>query len=212
MDIATAYTRWSASYDEDRNLTRDLDAAATRAVLGDSRFGYVIEAGCGTGKNSKFLAEASGMLLGLDFSIGMLLRAQAAVGGAGAAFVCADLSRCWPCSAGLADLVTFNLVLEHLADLQLPFAEAARVLCPGGQLFVCELHPVRQYLGGQAEFVDGAGDVVRIASHVHHLSDFLQQAGGAGLQLLRIDEWWHEQDVGKPPRLLSMLFVKPFGD
>ena len=43
--------------DEDRNLTRDLDASATAAVLAAHRFAMTIEAGCGTGKNTPFLAS-----------------------------------------------------------------------------------------------------------------------------------------------------------
>ena len=60
-------------------------------------------------------------------------------------FAVADLTKTWPAASGSADLVVGNLVLEHIADLGFIFAEAARCLQPGDQLFFSELHPFRQY-------------------------------------------------------------------
>ena len=55
MNIQDAYTRWSDTYDSDRNLTRDLDHRATRDALTGLRYQNIMELGCGTGKNTAFL-------------------------------------------------------------------------------------------------------------------------------------------------------------
>lgn len=56
-----------------------------------------------------------------------------------------SLYQSWPCKCSTVDLVFENLVLEHIKDLDVFFAEAGRLLTPGGQLFISEYHPFRLY-------------------------------------------------------------------
>jgi malonyl-CoA O-methyltransferase len=204
--VQTAYTQWAATYDTDRNLTRDLDQMVTRAVLGERRYGSILELGCGTGKNTRLLAEIGDHVHALDFSEGMLAQAKAKGFGPNVAFSHADLTQPWPCADRSVDLITGNLVLEHIADLAFVFAEAARTLAPSGQFFVCELHPFKQYLGGRANFQRDAARIEPPA-FVHHISDFLDAAAGAGLTLTSLKEWWHADDQNAPPRLVSFMFA-----
>ena len=55
----------------------------------------------------------------------------------------------WPLDNSSFNFVSGCLVLEHLPDLNPYFAEAGRVIAPGGILLVCELHPMKQILGEQ---------------------------------------------------------------
>ncbi|HET8625803.1 MAG TPA: class I SAM-dependent methyltransferase [Thermomicrobiales bacterium] len=210
MSVREAYDAWAATYDTDRNATRDLDRAATEAALAGVHCGTIIELGCGTGKNTGFLARLGTRVLALDFSPAMLAQARRKVSAVQVAFAVADLTAPWPCAAGAADLVAANLVFEHIAALPFVFGEAYRCLAAGGHLFVCELHPFRQYLGVQARFRRGESDVA-ITAFVHHLSDFLAAAGGAGLTLVELREWWDGGDRGAPPRLVSFLWRKVMG-
>lgn len=205
--IRTAYTQWSATYDTDRNLTRDLDQLATRAVLAERRYRSIVELGCGTGKNTALLAQIGDQVHALDFSAGMLAQARAKGFGAHVRFSEADLTQPWPCADRSADLITGNLVLEHIADLAFIFGEAARVLVPGGQLFISELHPFKQYLGSKAVFQQDQTRV-ELPAFVHHISDFLEAAAGAGFTLASFKEWWHAEDQQTPPRLVSFLFTR----
>lgn len=205
--IQDAYTTWSATYDEDRNRTRDLDEQVTRAAMSGHHFGSIVETGCGTGKNTALLAQIGERVTALDFSAGMLARAREKVQAAHVTFAEADLTQIWPVEDCSADLVVCNLVLEHIENLQFIFAEAARVLLPGGRFFVCELHPFRQYQGTQATFARADGAVL-IDAYVHHVSDFLAAAAASELALVSFKEWWHVEDEGKPPRLASFLFIK----
>ena len=208
MSIQDAYTNWALTYDEDRNRTRDLDRQVTSSTLSDQHVGSIVETGCGTGKNTAFLAQIGDRVTALDFSVGMLARAREKVQAANVTFVETDLTQPWPVVDRSADLVVCNLVLEHIENLHFIFAQAARVLLPGGRFFVCELHPFRQYQGTQATFQRGDGAVL-IDAYVHHISDFLAAAEASDLSLASLKEWWHLEDEGKPPRLASFVFVKP---
>lgn len=212
MTVQAGYDTWAASYDHDRNLTRDLDAQVTRAVVGGQRCAALLELGCGTGKNTALYAGIAGRVLALDFSAAMLRQAVGKHAGphsAAVAFALADLTHPWPCARRAVQLVTCNLVLEHIADLQAVFAQARRVLAPGGQCFICELHPFRQYQGKKATFQRN-NSAVEIPAFVHHTSDFLRAAEAAGLTLQALGEWWHAEDSQQePPRLISFLFERP---
>jgi ubiquinone/menaquinone biosynthesis C-methylase UbiE len=76
MDIHEAYTDWSATYDLDRNLTRDLDQLVTRETLSHLRCKSILELGCGTGKNTALLAQIGERVFALDFSAGMIEKAR----------------------------------------------------------------------------------------------------------------------------------------
>jgi malonyl-CoA O-methyltransferase len=205
VTIDEAYDRWSANYDADRNLTRDLDAAVARELLGGRRFSHVLEAGCGTGKNTALFAAVADAVLALDFSAGMLERARSKVAAPHVRFAVADLTKPWPATAAAHDLIAFHLVLEHVRELEPVFAQAARCLAKHGTVFVSELHPFRQYLGGKARFT--AGDATHeIDAFVHHVTDFTGAAAANGLQLASLREWWHDEDAGKPPRLVTFEF------
>ena len=104
------------------------------------------------------------------------------------------------------DLIVCNLVLEHIEDLNFIFDEASRVLVGAGRFFICELHPFRQYRGTQARF-QRANDTKHIAAFTHHVTDFTNAALTNGLILKEMKEWWHEEDEGKEPRLISFLFA-----
>jgi len=208
MSIESAYARWAATYDADRNLTRDLDRDVTRRMLGGRRFRYAIEVGCGTGKNTGLLAEIAAQVVALDFSPAMLAQAKDKVRAPRVAFRGADVTQPWPCADHVADLVTCNLVLEHVEQLDAVFKEVARCLDDAGMLYLSELHPFRQYEGAQARFTDAADTITRVPAFLHHVSDFLAAAERVGLVASSLREWWHADDAGRPPRLLTLEFAR----
>lgn len=209
--IAASYDRWSRSYDTDQNATRDLDAHIVRTADLPVTGAAVLELGCGTGKNTSWLAEHARSVVAMDFSEGMLSRARTRVTAAHVDFLRHDITQPWPLPDAAFDVVVGNLVLEHVASLAPVFVEAARVLCPGGTLFCCELHPFRQWRGGQAHFSEAdTGTVVQIPAFVHGASDYINDGIAAGLTLTHLGEWL---EAGAPPaaspRLLSVRFRRP---
>jgi ubiquinone/menaquinone biosynthesis C-methylase UbiE len=208
MNVQAAYNQWSDTYDTDENLTRDLDHNVTRQVLEAMHFKVILETGCGTGKNTVFYAQIGEQVQALDLSEGMIAKAREKVRADNVTFSVADLTQKWPCDAGTVDLVVCNLVLEHIKDLGFIFAEAKRVLVPGGKFFISELHPFKQYSGSQAQFRQGK-ETTKVTAYVHHISDFVGATDGRGFQLLELKEWWHEEDEGsKLPRLVTFMFGK----
>ena len=209
-DVADAYDRWSRQYDDDRNATRDLDAFVLRQVPLQLAGARVLEVGCGTGKNSAWLVSQVRELIALDFSAGMLDVARRRVRSDTARFVEHDITRPWPVDAESVDVVVGNLVLEHVRELAPVFAEGARVLRAGGQLFFCELHPYRQLRGGQAHFVDAHTDeTIHVAAYRHTVSEYVNDALAAGFTLRALGEWLEpDAEPSAPPRLLSLMMER----
>jgi len=207
VSIQAAYNDWAATYDLDRNLTRDLDRVITRQILGHRRCRSILEIGCGTGKNTALLADIGEKVLALDFSQAMINRAKEKLPLDHVTFAVADLTCSWPCDDQSVNLVVCNLVLEHIGDLSVIFSEAFRALVAGGHFFICELHPFRQYQGIKANFKRDQGTTV-IPAFVHHISEFIRAAQSNKLIIESFNEWWHEDDQDKLPRLVSFLFKK----
>src|SRR5512146_1122428 len=209
--VSSAYDRWAPSYDTCDNPTRDLDAAVLRRSGPDVSGRDVLEAGCGTGKNTEWLAGRARSVVAMDFSAGMLQAARARVPDERVRWIRHDLREVWPVEGAAFDVVLVDLVLEHVRDLGPVFAEAARVLRSQGRLFVCELHPFRQWRGGQAHFDDAAtGETIHVPACVHTLAEFVNTGLAAGLRLEHLGEWLEEDASPEAlPRLLSLEFLKP---
>ncbi|NMO17818.1 methyltransferase domain-containing protein [Pyxidicoccus fallax] len=207
-EVARAYDVWADSYDTQANATRDLDATVLRSQDPTLFQGDVLEIGAGTGKNTEWLAPRARTLLALDGSEGMLKRARQRPGVERVRFLQHDLRQRWPSADGVHDTVVCNLVLEHIEDLSFVFAEARRVLRPGGHFYVCELHPFRQLQGSQARFVHPETQTTEyVRCHLHDVSEFLNAAARAGFVLAQAGDW---RDPGTErtavPRLLSLLW------
>jgi ubiquinone/menaquinone biosynthesis C-methylase UbiE len=208
--VAQAYDRWAATYDADKNVTRDLDASVMRRVTLPLEGREVLELGCGTGKNTQFLAEHAKRVVAVDFSEGMIVRAHERIAMSNVEFLRHDVREVWPVPAASFDVVVGNLILEHVHDLAVVFFEAARVLRPGGNFFFCELHPYRQLLGGQAQFTDSrTGERVQVTAHIHTVSEYVSGGIEAGFQVRNLSEWIEDAaPPNSPPRLLSLLFER----
>lgn len=192
-DVAGAYDTWSQVYDADGNPTRDLDAVMLRRLDFDLRDRDVLEIGCGTGKNTDWLAEHARSVVAMDFSAGMLAQAQRRIAAPHVRFVRHDVREPWPLADASIDWVIGNLMLEHVETLDGVFAEAARVLRDGGECYFCELHPYRQLLGRQARFTHPeTGETVRVAAFLHDASDYVNAAIRAGLRIVATYEWRDE--------------------
>jgi malonyl-CoA O-methyltransferase len=208
MNVLEAYSEWAHTYDDDRNLTRDLDEQVMRQTFAAAKYKAVLEIGCGTGKNTALLAEISDSVQAIDFSEAMMEHARRRSLSEKIKFTVADLTRPWPIADSSINLISCNLVLEHIENLSFIFSEAARVLTRNGHLFISELHPFRQYRGTQASFQREA-QTHTIDAFVHDVTDFTGAALNHRLTLEAIREWRHEKDQDKPPRLISFLFKKP---
>lgn len=207
MSIQKAYNDWSETYDTDENLTRDHDQKVTREALANLYFKSILEIGCGTGKNTAFLAKIGESVHAVDFSQGMIEKAREKVRADNVRFLMMDITQKWNIENQSFDLIVCNLVLEHIEDLSFVFSEASRVLKQKGRFLINELHPFKQYEGKKARFYRDE-ETIEVQAFGHHISDFLNAAVNNGLTLAKLNEFWHEKDQNKPPRLVSFLFEK----
>jgi ubiquinone/menaquinone biosynthesis C-methylase UbiE len=208
MNIKNAYNNWASQYDTNKNKTRDLDARATRQVLNDYSFSDVIELGCGTGKNTQFLLKKAEKIIALDFSESMLAKAREKIKNPKVIFKQADITQSWNIPDEFADLVSINLVLEHISDMDAVFAQAYSKLKPGGIFFISELHPFKQYSGTKARYPTEYG-VQELETYVHHLSEYFRAGQKQGFKAERTDEWFDDETEDSIiPRLISFVFKK----
>lgn len=210
--IASAYNGWSSTYEAVANPTRDLAAAALRQRALDLPNRDVLEIGCGTGLNTRYLAGHARRVVALDFSTGMLEQARRNVEATNVRFVQQDIRLKWNVDDRAIDLIICTLVLEHIENLRHIFSQAARVLRAGGEFLIYELHPFRQLQGGQAQFKDTASNaIVLIPAYLHTISEFVNTSIACGFNLLRLDELHDATDKDKTalPRLLSLHVYIP---
>lgn len=210
MSIQQSYNAWAEQYDTNINKTRDLEAKALRETLAPLTVSSCLEIGCGTGKNTVRLAERAAILTSVDFSEEMLQRAKEKVTAPHVNFVQADITKDWHfADSATYDLVSFSLVLEHISDIDAVFRKTAKALKPGGNVYVGELHPFKQYAGSKARFDAADGTTHVVDCYTHHVSAFIHAAKNNGLVVADLKEYFDEDDATKPPRLLVLLFKKP---
>jgi malonyl-CoA O-methyltransferase len=187
--VRSGYDRWAAVYDHDANPLQGLEGPAVRAAVGDPRGLTALDLGCGTGRHALWLAAAGATVTGVDFSAGMMAEARRKPGAPAVRFVVHDLHRPLPFAAGAFDLVVSGLVLEHLRELGGFFAEARRVLKPGGRAVVSAMHPAMFLRGTQARFTDPAsGERVQPGSLPHSVGAFVMAAVRAGFHVADVAE------------------------
>jgi len=205
MNIKSAYNKWSASYDEVENRTRDLEGRALREILSGKKFDNCLEIGCGTGKNTIWLEGITGHLTSIDLSEEMLLKAKAKIKSEKVEFKQSDINAPWNFTDKKFDLITFSLVLEHIKDLDHIFDQASKLLSDDGIVYVGELHPFKQYSGSKARFETESGIQI-VDCFNHHISDFIKSAQKSGLALLQLEEYFDDENKTELPRILTLVF------
>ena len=207
MDNRQAYNLWAEQYDSNKNFTRDLEGKSLRETLSKITFEKVLEVGCGTGKNSEWFVAKAKHVTAVDFSEEMLSKAHAKVIAKNINFVKADITSEWSFIDDLYNLVTFSLVLEHIEDISFIFQQVNKKIAPGGHVYIGELHPFKQYSGSLARFEIG-DKRVELRCFIHHISDFLTAAYDNGFSLVKLNEWFDEDDRSAVPRILTLLLKK----
>lgn len=205
MKPSDAYRLWAESYDLNENRTRDLEAVSIRNTLNKFRFDNCLEIGCGTGKNTPFLAEIAKEVTAADLSEKMLQKAEEKNISGNVGFMQFDAKGAWNFGGRKFDLITFSLVLEHIEDLDSVFAKAASVIAPGGYVYVGELHPFKQYTGTKARFESEEGTRV-VECFDHHISDFTSAASANNFDIVMLNEYFDEEDRSGIPRIITILF------
>lgn len=158
----------------------------------------VIDLGCGGGLFAAPLAADGAKVVAVDLGLRALLECRANAGPNLHAIV-GDAQNA-PLADGCADLVLLADVLEHVAEPAEAVTTAARLLRPGGALFVNTIARTRRSRWLAIGLAEGLGYVPR---GTHRWADFVQpselDAMAAAVGLV------HERRVGEQPLLLRTL-------
>ncbi len=166
--IARSFNRAAASYNQ---------ASFLQLEVGEKIFGWldliesprtVVDLGCGTGWLTANLASMfpEAKVMGIDIADQMINYARKYFGAErNLSFLCADADRL-PIVDKYIDLIFSNLMLQWSPDIEITLAEWARVLKPGGCLFLSMV---------------GAGSLKELQSswskvdNYQHVSNFVSQ-------------------------------------
>jgi ubiquinone/menaquinone biosynthesis C-methylase UbiE len=207
MNVKEAYKNWSEQYDTNINKTRDLEASSLRDMLSEIKFENCLEIGCGTGKNTEWLVTRGKNIVAVDISDEMLSIAKQKITENNVSFIKADVTENWSFTSETFDLAVCSLVLEHIEDIQNIIKQIAAHLKVSGVLYIGELHPFKQYTGSKAKFKNEAGEHI-VTAFTHHITEFTEAAKAHGLKIEEIKEYFDENDRSKPPRILTLKFIK----
>ncbi|NVB79487.1 MAG: class I SAM-dependent methyltransferase [Kofleriaceae bacterium] len=175
------YRVWSERYDEPGNPIIAIEEPVVRSLIDATPPGRALDAGCGTGRHSRYLVDRGHDVLGIDLTPEMLAYASANV--RGAIFREGDLCAI-PSPDASFDLVVSGLAIAHVADLDRAVAEMARVLRPSGRVILSVLHPFQALLGWHAPFEDETGQRRFVREHAHTHADYLRAFRAAGLTVI----------------------------
>ncbi len=190
-----------------------------RALLAGSS-GHWLDVGCGTGAFFDILSSEGRSLVGVDLSADQLARAATHP----VPLARADAAAL-PFAAGVFDGVTATYLHTDVDDVAPVFAEAARVLRPGGRVVYLGTHPcfvgpfVERRHDGRRVIHDGYRDASwhdaspfygpglrsRVGARHVPLAELLNAAIDAGLCLLHVDEPGDDDNV---PLALAFVAAK----
>jgi SAM-dependent methyltransferase len=185
LPTTEGYGSWAEFYDDPGNQLIDLEQPIVREILDGLPRGVALDAACGTGRHSAYLASLGHTVIGVDSSAAMLERARAKV--PGGTFHEADLHDL-PLPDDHVDLVLCALALVHVPDLEPVLAEFVRVLRPGGSLVISDQRGLIRGIGLPVVKARSDGGPGYMPIRGRLTSDYLAAALPLGLQVRRCEE------------------------
>lgn len=188
MEPGAAFDLWAATYDG--QVTNPLllldDELTGRLLSGASLAGkVVVDVGCGSGRHwPALLAQRPARLVGYDASDGMLACLRAKYPGAELHRVTDHRLRETPDAS--CDLVISTLTFGYIADAEGALREWARVLRPGGEVVLTDLHP--DVATPESRSFKSSDRTVFIRHQARSLRLITEAAGRAGLVVTRAED------------------------
>jgi len=179
------YDRWAPFYDEPGNQLLDIEQPIVREILDGLPVGVALDAACGTGRHTAYLASLGHRVIGVDSSPEMLALARDKV--PEGEFYEADLHDV-PLPDDSVDLVVCAIALSHVADLGRALAGLVRVLRPSGHLVISDSRGLIGDIGLPLVRVGPSGEFGYMPTYARLGSDYLAAALPLGLQVRRCEE------------------------
>jgi len=190
LDVEQGYAAWAPIYDAMPNALIRAEEPLVQAATADLPVGRALDAACGTGRHTAWLAAAGHATTGIDASEAMLEVARERAPGAD--LNVGDLTDL-PVEDGAFDFAICALALTHLQDPTAAISEIARAVRPGGRIVLTDAHPTFVLIQGQALFPTGGG-LAFVRNHAHLHSTYLRAFRAAGLSVLECLEAPMEDD------------------
>ncbi len=193
-------------------------------ILSPERGIRILDLACGQGFFSRAYAAAGAAVVGADISRELIARARE-LSPKSIAYHVAPAHRLAFAKDGEFDAAVVVLAIQNIENLSDVFAEARRVLSPGGRLVLVMMHPafripkrsawgwddekkiqyrrVDGYLSARKELLDvhpGRKDGGTTTSYHRSLQDFSKALVGNGFSIVRLEEWISHKKSGSGPR------------
>jgi ubiquinone/menaquinone biosynthesis C-methylase UbiE len=185
MTTREGYDRWAPCYDEPGNQLLEIEQPIVRDILDGLPVGVALDAACGTGRHTAYLASLGHRVIGVDTSPEMLGRAREKV--PEGEFHEADVYAL-PLADDSVDLVVCAIALVHVADLERALMELVRVLRPNGHLVISDSRGVTGDIGLPLVRTTSAGEFRYMPVYARLASDYLAAALPLGLRVRRCEE------------------------
>jgi SAM-dependent methyltransferase len=197
VSTVLVYELQSAGYDaEAGGGLFAADEPVVAEYLSGREPGVALDAACGTGRFAEFLARRGHRVIGVDSSPDMLAYARRRV--PDGEFRLGELDRL-PLPSESVDVIVCALALVHVPRLDPVLAEFARVLRPGGDLVISDVHHELVTRGSVMTARGPTGEPCIAATYRHQLGDYLRPALSLGLQVRRCEEPRAVPSASRPP-------------
>lgn len=183
--VDAGYGEWAPTYEATVLDLMDL-RLFERVSIAWRNCARIADLACGTGRVGAWLKEQGVKSLdGVDLTPEMLALAKKKQ--AYDALYVGDVSSTG-FDAGAYGAVTMSLADEHIKDLGPVYAEAFRLLSPGGWFVLVGFHPFFLMMGVPTHYNNPEGEPTAIESYIHLTGDHIAAAHDAGFRLVEMIE------------------------
>jgi ubiquinone/menaquinone biosynthesis C-methylase UbiE len=194
VSVEEGYERWAPTYDRAPNPLLAREERHLLPLLGDVRNRRILDLATGTGRwLERLMQRRAESGVGLDCSNAMLRVAgrKSAITGRLVRATCESL----PFRGAWFDLAICSFAIGHVRDLKSMVGELARVMKPGADLFVSDLHPEAYAHGWRVGFREQTS-AVQIEMAPHAAQQIVEPAYSSDFDCLTQESLW----LGEPEK------------